>query len=271
MHHRHMAVILAAASLASVLFPGPVMAAENTPELCVSLESGQPGTVTAGWPLVAIAQITLREGADHEAPDGRLRLASTGEAWTAALQVTVTNGQRQPVSWPWHLVTVPATAVTIDGQTGAVAGWWLSPEETAALVPGVYTMELRLDTTAVTAEGAWRGKAQSPPLELTVAPEPAPLTPVLQEAKLLLIAGWHVLGDRAAEAVSALDVLLSQQPESTGALAFKADLLAMEGQREEALALYDQALALELAKLPPGAKPQRDLLRRRQALAARRN
>lgn len=234
MKTRHAAVAVFVMAALTAVFPRAVSAlpAQDVaagPELAVSFESGRQDIATQGWPLVVVVQLTLAESDQPEAATQPLILASTGTAWTDALRVTVTDELGKAVVWPLHLGTLAAPTVTLDAASSAVAGWWLSPEETAALETGRYDVTIMLDTTGVPVEGAWQGLARGQAQLLTVAAEPAPLAPELAESRALLLAGWHTLCGRTAEALAALDDLLSRQPESIDAQNFKANLQDPQG------------------------------------------
>src|SRR5262249_27110736 len=116
--------------------------------------------------------------------------------------------------------------------------------------------------TASTRAGAWKGKVQTEPVRVQVAPEPATLSPRQEEEKHLLLAHLAGLRGEVKEALAQVEALLARQPNSAAGLELKADLRAADGQTAEALKLYDQALGAWLKQNPKAKEPPVALLRK---------
>jgi hypothetical protein len=198
-------------------------------------------------------------------------LAAAEGPWTGAVRLEVKDTKGKNVEWPFHLATVATPTVTLDHQTFGSIGWWLTPDETAALSPGEYELTAILDTSSAHAAGAWKGNARSRSLRIEVIAEPKALDAEREEEKLLLLAHFAMVCGDDKQAVSHVDALLAKQPKSVTALERKGDLLAAAGKTLEALQSYDAALAIyrkrNLPDKPPGEPPA--LLRKHQKVLIR--
>jgi Tfp pilus assembly protein PilF len=89
----------------------------------------------------------------------------------------------------------------------------------------------------------------------------------MAEEKALTFAQYHLYrGDRGA-ALATLDAQLARQPQSVGALAFKAEMMEDTGELLQAYKLYNAALEAHFAKRPSAQHPPFGLMERQSALS----
>jgi hypothetical protein len=218
-----------------------------------------------GWPLVLEGRLLHRQAFVRGQKIQPLVISAAEGAWPAAATVVTARGEKS--TWPFHLATTGAEAVlSLDNKTAGFLGWWLAPEETQKLPAGDYELAVVLDTTSSTRAGAWKGKVQTDPVRVQVAPEPATLSPRQEEDKHLLLAHLAGLRGDTKAALAEVAALLARQPNSPAGLELKADLRAADGQTAEALKLYDQALAAWLKQNPKAKEPPSALLRKHRAV-----
>jgi hypothetical protein len=214
-----------------------------------------------GWPLVLEGRLLHRQAFTRGQKIQPLVISAAEGAWPTAATVATARGEKS--AWPFHLATTGAEAVlALDNKTAGLVGWWLAPEETMKLPAGDYELAAVLDTTASTRAGAWKGKVQTDPVHIQVAPEPATLSPRQEEDKHLLLAHLAGLRGDVKGALAQVEALLARQPNSPAGLELKADLRAADGQTAEALGLYDRALAAWLKQNPRAKEPPSALLRK---------
>jgi hypothetical protein len=90
------------------------------------------------------------------------------------------------------------------------------------------------------------------------------------EGKALVFAQYEVYRGNTGAALATLDAHLAAQPDSPGALSFKAQLLESRGELEKAYALYGAALQAIHRKHPgPRQEAPFELMERRRALRER--
>jgi Flp pilus assembly protein TadD len=106
-------------------------------------------------------------------------------------------------------------------------------------------------------------------VSITVTREPSPLSPGQQTEKELLLARVERLGGNTAGAISRLKALLVREPTNTNVLVGAAALVAEVGQIEEAVVLYDRAIAAAAKSAREGSDPPAELIRAQQVLRAR--
>jgi hypothetical protein len=120
-----------------------------------------------------------------------------------------------------------------------------------------------IDTREDGAPGAWRGRAASEPVTITVRPEPTPLTAAQQSRKYRLFVRYHLARGNVLEAMGQVDEWLKHQPRDPSGLELRGDLFARSGKTEEALKDYNSALDAFLKKHGTKGEPPSLLLRKR--------
>jgi hypothetical protein len=244
--------------------PPKRVATPEPPRPVFSLSGNGEGTVRLcqGWPLLVHGRLLHPEAFARAARIQPLVLAAADGPWTRAVRLEIRDWKGNQVDWPLHLATAAKPRLVLDDQTAGYLAWWLTPEETAALPLGGYELAGILDTSAVRADGPWKGSARSRPVRIELTAEPKPLASDDEEQKHLLLT--HLAGLRGDEkqAMTHIDALLAKQPKSRAGLELKADLLAASGQTAAALRNYDAAIAAYLAQRRLSPEPPAELLRK---------
>lgn len=226
----------------------PVRDPETPSVLFLANERGSLD-LPAGWPLILRALVSAGEGRS-------LTLQGTGASWIRLLRV-------EGVDWPLASAFEATPSITIERSGRAVAVWTLSADQTRALPKGSYALTAVLDTSEGTS--SWRGSVRSEPLRIKIV-DPLRATPASEVERQLLMAHRALWIGENEQALASVDAILAKQPNSASALAFKADLLAAQGRKVEAIELYNRSIA-SLARAPSRVKePPVDLIRRRDAL-----
>jgi len=130
----------------------------------------------------------------------------------------------------------------------------VAPADTSGIPAGLYNLSVTLDTTTSAKSGTWSGSAQSNGATVQLGAEPATLSAEDEASKDLALAAYSRLRGDSAGAQSALDTLMSRQPDVLEAYTEKADLLAASGDYADALTLSEQALQKFNSKHPNPAE-----------------
>lgn len=206
-----------------------------TPELALDVNAQTDAVVSNGWPLLIRAAVVSSDGQP-------VMIGVNGGAWTQALHLSITDSGGGAVTWPTHLVAPASNALSLSGITSANAVWLVAPADTANITPGLYNLTVTLDTTTNAAAGAWSGSVSGNGASVQLQAEPATLSPDQEIAKYLAISSYSQLSGDIPGAQSALDTLISHQPNVVTGYAEKADLLSSQGDYAGALDLAQQAL-----------------------------
>jgi tetratricopeptide (TPR) repeat protein len=232
--------------------------AAEPPAPRITLTTNAPqGVCFRGWPCLITLRLehpSLYARAGGVAP---LRLAAAQGPWTNILTLRMTDVESEAIAIP--LLTQAAAAITLDHQMVGEVAWVLSPEATAQLTEGPYTLTAVLDTGTVVQPDRWQGVLRAT-CQLKLVPEPAELTPEQVTTKELELAGYDYARGAHQVALARLDVLLGQQPELMQALILKAMTLDALGRPLDALRCTEAALAIYHRHARPGADPPLDLL-----------
>ena len=125
-----------------------VAPAGTAPRFALGLYGVSPKKAFTGWPLIFTASATHPEAPSDDPALKPILLASEKGPWALSCKLTVTDSAGKQASWPVHAAFAEnSKPFTLDGKMAARAVWWLSPEETTALAPGVYAVELVFDTS----------------------------------------------------------------------------------------------------------------------------
>ena len=217
--------------------------AQGTPELGLDVNGQAEAVVAKGWPLL-IRVVVI------PADDQPLKIGLASGAWTQALQLTITDQNGAVQKWPTQLVAAATASLSLSGISTGEAVWLVAPAGTSAIPDGLYSLSVTLNTTSGAAAGAWSGSVQSSGATVQLGAEPVSLSPEDEASKYLAMAAYARLRGDAAGVRSALDTLISRQPDMLEAYTEKADLLAAGGDYAGALALSQQALDKFNAKNP---------------------
>ncbi len=247
------------AALAAPLLFGAVQAQTAEAPLVLSLTAG--GTVRAevwpGGPLLLMADVLHRDAYGTVAQP--VTVAPTaGPSWAGAISIEVRDAAGALQAWHPHAAPMPSGALHLTGPDGGQAGFWLSPDETAALTPGTYTIRAVLDSTAVGASGLYEAPRSVPVLLTVHAAADAP-SPDQALAATLRLADYYVLDGAEGAARALIDEALVAQPDHPVLLTYRADLLREAGEAREAVATLERAQAAARARHPESTEPSAGL------------
>ena len=218
-----------------------------------------------GWPL--ILEVVLAHPDALESNAVPLLISATAGPWFNALQVEVRDAQDQSLTWPFHPAPFTNETVPLTGDAGARMLWWLTPEDTAQLPVGDFTLATILNATNVTRPDAWTGRLAGVPVHLAITNEPATLTPVETEQKHRLLAEYAlILGDRL-QAQREIDALLTAYPTNVGGLTYDVYLKEATGLFDDAFRSVELALDQVALQSPDAPEPPTELLRKEAELA----
>ncbi len=217
------------------------------PELGLDVNGQSEAVVAKGWPLL-IRTVVIPAGSDPVVIG-----LGTG-AWTQALRLTVTDQNGSAQNWPVQLVAPPTPSLALSGIQTGEAVWLVAPADTSGIPAGLYNLSVTLDTTTSAKAGTWSGGAQSNGATVQLGAEPATLSAEDEASKDLALAAYSRLRGDSAGAESALNTLMTRQPDVLEAYSEKADLLAARGAYSDALTLSEQALEKFNTKRPNPAE-----------------
>ncbi len=234
-------------------------AGETDPEVAVSIDDAAETVLYRGWPAVFAAQVLPPQLFDSSPAAGTFALSAPAGGWSRALSLAVTGvGDGLARSWPLEHREAADAVLTLDSQTAGVAFWILSPEASAGLEIGAFDVGALLDTTA--SASGWKGRVEAEPASLIVEGEPSPPSVEIQVERHLAFARWRFMTGNRAAAFNEIDGGLAKDPKNLGALALRAVLLDIDGQKEGALAAYEEAVARHFEARPDAQEPPVSLL-----------
>jgi uncharacterized protein (TIGR03437 family) len=236
------------------------LGAQGTPELGLDVNGQSEAVVSKGWPLLVRVVVIA---ADNQP----VSIGLSSGAWTQALRLTITDPSGTVQNWPVQLIAPVSNSLSLSGIKTGEAVWLVSPTDTVNLAAGLYSLSVVLNTTASAGAGTWSGTVQSNGATLQIQAEPASLSAEDEASKYLALAAYARLRGDATGAKSALDTLISHQPDILEAYSEKADLLAAAGDYAGALALSQQALDKFKASHPNAAEAPVILNLRAMAMA----
>jgi hypothetical protein len=230
--------------------PGIVVAA--------SVNRGASRQFYRGWPFML--EVTLIHPSAFEPDAVPILIAADSGPCFNALRVEVRNSQDQPQSWPFHQARVTNETVQLTSESGGRMTWWLTPEQSAQLPLGAFSILVALNTTNVNRPGAWKGLLPSVPVALSISDEPATLTPAQTEQKHRLLAEYALLSGNRAQAQREVDSLLAAYPTNIAGLVYDAFLKRDSGLFDAAFASITAALSQVNIQSPDAQEPPDELL-----------
>lgn len=264
--------VTGAAGLAQVSDSSPAPSRERpprptgAPRVSASVNESTEADVPQGWPMLLTAYLQVpRSGLAGPAP--ALKLSNPAGSWAGLLRVELISADGKQAVWPWKPAYTPGDSITLDNGTGGQMMWFILGEQTAALPPGEYSLNVVLHTEPTAAPGSWQGTVRSSLVRVTITPEPAELTPELETQKHLLRAWVDLWRGAPVEALASAEALLAMQPENCPALTAKGDALRELGKKTEAGACYRQALHLFYQQNPKLYEPPVSLMEKVEALS----
>jgi len=195
------------------------------PDLSLSANAGS-SNLYAGWPLILNLTVMNSTGLDPNATPAPLVVSPVGVPWPNAISISVASSTGSPVQWPLNLIGTPSDPVlTLAPADYVRMTWQMSAADVSALVPGTYTITASMQ---VSNSNGWNGSVQSPPVTLTVGPEPT-LTASQQAEKAFQIAEFSINTGDFVTAVNATQQLRLNQPDNANAAAVAAGVLNLAG------------------------------------------
>jgi len=233
----------------------------STPVITAAVNESVRAELHRGSPL--LLEVDLLHPDSFASNPQPLLIDMVTAPWSSAVRIEIKDTNDQAQVWPLSLFSLTSNNLALDGSTGGQLLYYLTPEQTATLALGSYTIEVQLNTTNSTSLLAWKGVVQSVPVDLAVADEPPTLTPDERAMKQQLLASYHLLQDDASQAGAEIDALLATYPDSIAGLSFKSYLLQLEGRNVEAEQLLSRAIEITDASFPDAQEPPVELIRRR--------
>ena len=219
----------------------------GSPDLGLDVNGQAEAVVAKGWPLL-IRTVVIPAGSDPVA------IGVGSGAWTQSLRLAVTDQNGLPQNWPVQLASPATPSLALSGIQTGEAVWLVAPADTTAIPAGLYNLSVTLDTSVSARSGTWSGSAQSNGATVQLGAEPATLSAEDEASKDQALAAYSRLRGDSAGAQSALNTLMSRQPDVLEAYTENADLLAASGDYADALTLSEQALGKFNAKYPNPAE-----------------
>ncbi len=170
------------------------------------------------------------------------------------------------MQWPFHAATVSTSVLTLDHDGAGELVWWMSPEETAQIAPGTYTITGALDSLGVQPPFANMEAVRAVPVTLSVLSAVQAPSADVEARRRLLVADYHLLTGAVEPAVGEVDALLAADPRHTAGLYYKAALAHREGDLNAAVEAYSRALAAFYESNPEAQEPPVRLLGEAHAL-----
>jgi len=160
------------------------------------------------------------------------------------LQVLRAGDTASQPDWPVSLLVAPdKQALVLDGTATTEAIWSLSPEAAATLAPGSWQVFAILDTAAGAPAGAWRGRAVSQPVTVTIKPRPDSLPAAEAEQDALEVAHYHAAAAQWDKSLAAARKAAALNPNSIEAHTLIGDALSAGGDKQGAMEAYQTAMA----------------------------
>jgi hypothetical protein len=225
--------------------PGRAQDSSSAPLTISASANGTNSTIVEqGWPLLVTVQI-INAGLSEDVVTPIVVSGGAG-SWSDAVSLAVTDTASSLVSWPFHPAFATTGDLTVDADSSGELWWWLSPEETALLPPGVYLLTAAIDSSAVADPFKNFPRATSVPVTITVGaggtrPAGAP-TSGAGAADPFLLVHYYIVRGEDSTALAVIDQLLATDTANVGGLGYRAELLREMGSPREAMAAYTKAV-----------------------------
>jgi hypothetical protein len=247
--------LLCAVCFSAVTIPAAVPSA---PKVSICANGVAEAKVFRGMPL--LVSVSLVHPLFSSADAQPILISSALGAWTNAIHIEIVDATGTAQQWPFNTRIAPGPTITLDHSKYARFDQWLTPEQTLNLPTGVYTLSVKLDTTAPIAAAAWKGVVEPAPAAFEILNEPATLTEEEAEEKYAQLAEYELFQKNGAKALQHIDQLLTAFPTNLGGMKIKATALNALGRTAEAHALSTQALETYYAQNKVAQEPPISLL-----------
>jgi hypothetical protein len=225
------------------------------PRVYVTANDSDSSRIPAGWPL--LVQVSV-----HAPLNGSMKIAAASGPWSTLLRLTPPGPE-----WKLRAADMTATSITLGDSSYGLLLWTMTAEELDAIPRGTYRIQALLES-AQSVDGSWKGTARGAPAVVTLVKAIAKPTEEQEVTRSRLQASvLHLRGD-VPGAEREADALLKRFPKNPLAILLRVDLLQAAGKRKEALAFLDAAIQEATGQNPTEENWPRDLVRRREDLAA---
>ncbi|HEX8434459.1 hypothetical protein [Archangium sp.] len=238
------------------------------PRLSITVNTTAELNSYRGWPLVIEAIIThpsAMELGAQPASVSPLKLAAPS-SWSDLFHLEVKGESGAELAWPFVLLYRSPSSIDLDLKQAGELYWTISPADAAKLASGHYRVTAVLTAGNATPEGAWKGTARSNPVLMSLLDEPAPMPPVVKEAKLRVFSRFYLIRGEVDEAARIITEHLSENPESIAGLALSGELAIVRGNIPEAIRAYEQAIDAHDKRFPDSPEPPIELYSRLRQL-----
>jgi hypothetical protein len=253
--------------LCAVCFSAVTIAAAEPPAPKVSICANgvAEAKVFRGMPLLVSVSLVhpLFSSADAQS----ILISSPLGAWTNAIHIEIVDATGTAQQWLFNTRMAPRPTITLDNSKYARFDQWLTPEQTLSLPTGVYSLSVKLDTTAAIDAAAWKGVVEPAPATFEILNEPVTLTEDEAEEKYAQLAEYELFQKNGAKALQHIDQLLTAFPTNLGGMKIKATALNALGRTAEAHAISTQALETYYAQNKVAQEPPISLLTLQNELA----
>ena len=187
--------------------------------------------------------------------------------WDSFLQLSqrLPDGTLHPLDRTTKLVRPPgAKGVTLTAQTEADLTFAVEPSSAAQIRPGEYAIvaSLNVPSNISLKPGTWTGQVQSDPVELTIADNPARLSPDDEEKLDLHFAAYFYASGDFAEAAKRAQSALALNPRSIAAAIAIGEARKAHGDLKGALEVFQKARSEYYRQYPKSYEPPTLLLSR---------
>ena len=159
-------------------------------------------------------------------------------------QVRRANDPAVQPDWPVSLLVTPEKkALVLDGTATTEAIWSLSPEAAAQLGAGSWQIVAILDTAAGAPADAWRGRAASAPVTITIKPRPPSLSAAEGAQDALEVSRYYAAAAQWDKSLEAARKAAGLNSSSIEAHTLIGDALSARGDNQAAMKAYQTAMA----------------------------
>lgn len=204
------------------------------------LRSGELSAASAE-PLLALAR--RRQGVRA------VQLGGADLGWHTFLRFErqAPGAEAGPLPWTLNVVAEPAAqAVTLDADSTLAIDYALSPQASARVAPGQYSIVAVLDVpdTAPLARGQWRGRVTSGVVKLTITPRSAQLSATNQKTADMQSAEFFATTGDWRQALAFAERVVAADPSAIPAHIIIAQAKEGLGDAAGALTAYGEARRL---------------------------
>jgi tetratricopeptide (TPR) repeat protein len=206
-----------------------------------SVESGvQQGKITPGKAAAIKASLSNPR---------KIRLIHLGDeasAWNKFVHFERLgpDGKLQPLPWPLVLLAPPsAQSIVLDAHATPSLDYVLESDASAQVAPGEYQIVavVEVPREASMAADAWRGRAESEPVDLTILPSPAKPAAADVERSQLQFAYYYQKRKDWSRALESAQKVLTVAPNSIPAQIVVGQVKEVQGDLHGALKAYQVA------------------------------